>query len=244
MKTLFPLAAVSLLLAAGAFADTVIIEKIDSGPDSNIVTLKFRNDKIRSDIAPNVTVITDIPSGDGIVLRHLEKNYQKFSAARTKEVIEKIKLIEQKNAREAEEGNDASPTPTPTPEPAPVLSPTGKKEIINGYEAEAYTLKSSTVDQQYWLTQAFPNWQNVRRLIGKAQEKTFAQLSNNQAPDIETMPGMPIKVETMSPGKVFTITVLSVKDETLEAKDFEIPKGYTKFTISPAKDSKSTPAPK
>jgi len=270
MKTLFPFTAVLLLLAAGAFADTVLTEKLTSGSDSSIVTYKFKDDKIRSEISPDISMITEIQSGDAIVLRHADKTYQKFSAAKTKETLEKLKLFEAKIAARdpgnsdtstteppAEDSTEtsspassgtsapavtgtAAPVPSPTPEPDPVLLPTGRKEAINGYETEEYLLKSSKVYQRYWLTKSFPNGQNVQTLMAKAQQKTFSQLSEGYAPPIESMPGMPIKIETEVKGQKVSFTVISAVEAHLPEKEFEIPGNYTELVLLPEKKDKNS----
>ncbi|MEA3187950.1 MAG: hypothetical protein QOD99_1780, partial [Chthoniobacter sp.] len=156
MRLLAPLGL--FLLSFAARADMVIVQKIEGGGQSGQMTMKFKGDKVRTDISPQVTTITDAASGDVITIMHAQKNYMKMPAASTKALMEQMqKQIQTQTAA-------GSPPPNPKPHA------TGRKEKINGYDTAEYTCEIGGMKVSYWIASNFPNWPAVLAALLKFQQ--------------------------------------------------------------------------
>jgi hypothetical protein len=105
------------------------------------------------------------------------------------------------------------------------LSPSGKKETINGYEAEEYLYDGPALKASYWVAKKYPN--------GDAIMKEMQTLSSNASaanpvgmPDYRDFPGLPIRTNGSMGGQQFVSTITSIKQDPLSDAEFTVPKGY------------------
>src|SRR5690606_12786303 len=75
------------------------------------------------------------------------------------------------------------------------LTPTGKKETINGSETEIYTLDTGNMKASYWIAKSYPNEAKVLAALKKLQNTPTARMAREMAPQPEEFPGVPLKTE-------------------------------------------------
>jgi len=208
MKALLSFLAITLLYVAAASADWAIETKIESPQLNSNVTMKIKGDKLRMDIASGpvgaMTSIMDTASGDSIQILHAQKMAVKTGSAQTKQAMDAIN------------GGKTGAAPAP--------KATGQMEKVGDYDCEIYTSTDGATTTRVWVAKNHPQAAGLK-LVEKQMNKGFLGAVNGGA-DTSNLPGPPLKTEiTTAEGKT-TITVLSVKEQPLEAGDFEIPAGY------------------
>src|SRR6266487_4391511 len=120
MKTLaaFFLAIIFGLLVS-ARGDLTIVQRVEGAGQNGDVTVKIKGDKERIDALSQPTRIIDGKTGEMTDLLNDKKSFVRISAEQIKAAAETINKF------------DGGEKPG-----APKLTPTGKKETINGYETE------------------------------------------------------------------------------------------------------------
>jgi hypothetical protein len=215
------LAAICLLIASlHARADLVLVEKIDGmGPagQSGEITIKIKGDKIRTDISSQMSSIMDTNSGDMITIMHEQKSYLKMSADKTKAMMEQMRAMQGKAA------------PSAPPEPPKFVS-TGQKDEVNGFKTEVYTATYDGKKITAWVALDYPNASSVMKQFLKMQEVMQSKFPN-AAPKMDSLPGLPVKTEMEVNGQKMTTTLVSVKEQPVDAADLEIPAGYTEMQM-------------
>jgi hypothetical protein len=209
-----------LCLLIGAFssfsrADLVIVQKVEGAGQVGDITMKFKGDKMRADVSPQITTITDTVGGDITTIMHAEKRYMKIPASQTKALLQQVQKSQ----------------PGSSPSAAPKLQPTGKKEKIGGYDAEQFTCQVAGMKVDYWIAKDFPNYAAVLAQMEKMQQGGFSAMTRGMAPSPADFHGMPIRTEMEMGGKKISTTVVSVKDEPIDDKEFTIPAGYTAMEV-------------
>lgn len=215
------LAAICLLIASlHARADLVLVEKIDGmGPTGQAgeITIKIKGDKIRTDISSQMSSIMDTNSGDMVTIMHEQKSYMKMSADKTKALMEQMRAMQGKAA------------PSATPE-APKFASTGQKEDVNGFKTEIYTADFNGKKITAWVALDYPNASTVMQQFKKMQDAMQSKFPN-AAPKMDSLPGLPVKTEVDMGGQKMTTTLVSVKEQPVDAADLEIPAGYTEMQM-------------
>ena len=197
----------AFLWLAPVRADLVIVQHVDGSGQSGDQTIKIKGDKARTDLAQQVSMITDGASGDIVTLMHSTKTFLKLTAAQTKAMLEQLKKL------------------APTAEP-PKLTDTGKKEKIGNYDCEIFTSNLGAVSVTYWIARDFPNYQSVLEQMGKLQGGSISAMGKGIMPELKDFPGMQIKTEMDLGGKKISTVLISAKEETVDPASFDIPKDY------------------
>ncbi len=222
MKLAF-LPAALLLSCVAARADFTIEQKVDGlGQQSGNITVRIKDTKVRAELSPQISYIIDGASGDSFTLMHAQKGFMKVSAEQGKALMEQM----QKSAG------------TSGPSPKPVA--TGQKENVDQWPAEIFTWSSGALAVRYWVAKDFPNAAAIQSAMDKARAGGLGALNKNLLPSNSDFPGMVVKTEMKTKGKIITSTILSVKEEPVDARQFEIPADYKELP-TPALDA---PAPK
>src|SRR5438874_13839933 len=116
--------ALSLMLFAivsfTARADFTIVQNVEGKGQNHEITLKIKGDKVRMEATPQMTMIVDGKTGDTITLMNAHRKFLRISGDKARAIAELA----------AKYGG-------PTTE-KPKLTATGKKMMINGYEADEY----------------------------------------------------------------------------------------------------------
>jgi len=217
MKTFLATAAAALTFIATASADWVIESKIES-PMMNTTTLtKIKGDKVRSDMATGpmgaMSSIIDATTGESIQLIHAQKMAMKTSAAQMKQAMEMAKQA----AGAKTDGASTKPQPT------------GQKEKVGGYDCEIWAWSAGDMSARFWVAPGHPQASALKEMEKKMRGGALAGMQ--AGPDSSVLPGPAIKTETTAMGMKTTMTVLSIKEQDVDAKEFDVPAGYNAMAM-------------
>lgn len=206
----FLIALLSLLTLA-AHADMVIVQHVDGMGQKSDMSIKIKGSLVRTDLNPQVSTITDGDSGEVTTLMHQQKVYMKIPASQAQELMKNMA---------------AKTTPGSSPAAAPTLKPTGVKEKVNGYDTEKFTCEAAGMKMNYWIAKDFPNYTKVLAQLSRLQHGGLGAMAKGMSPDPASFGGMPVKTEIEMGAQKITSTLVSVKEEPVEAKEFEMPANY------------------
>jgi hypothetical protein len=213
-RSLLPVAI--FFAVAAAHGDLVIEQKIESALQTGPMTMKVKGDKARVDITGGpmgaISSIVDLTSGDATTLMHGSKMVMKVSGAQTRQMMEMMKK---------QFGGDTSGNATPEPPKA-----TGKKEKVGEYNAEVYTWTGNGGTHTMWITKDIPNYEKLKVQLDKLNKSPIAGIAGGMAPDMSSLPGVVVKSEMEMAGQKFAMSLVSVKEEPVDAALFEVPKDY------------------
>src|SRR5437870_13863980 len=106
-------------LVVSAHGDLTIVQQVEGAGQNGDVTVKIKGDKERIDAPSQPTRIIDGKTGEMADLMNDKKSFMRISAKQMKAMAETINKFD--------EGKQPS---------TPKITPTGKKETINGYETD------------------------------------------------------------------------------------------------------------
>ena len=226
MKRIFAFVALALSVVA-ARADFVIQQKIESTEQNGIVTLKFKGDKIRTDMPTervgDVSIIQDLNTGDTITMIHQQKMARQESGAEHMQRMEQM--------------DDGITNAVP---PKPV--DTGKMEKVGNYDTEIYTwTNSSHMSGTFWVARNYPDYPKIRSLFLKLGKSPIGKISNRTIPGVSALPGMVVKSKIESPTGEINKTLISAKEEPVAASDFQIPADYQVVGLVVTPDQPTSP---
>src|SRR5689334_9951088 len=124
-----------------ASADLTVVQSIEAGGSTNKVTTKIKGERARIDISPESTMIVDTKTGEVITLMPKEKAVLRLSAEKARELGNKARTL-------VKDMDSSLEIATP--------KSTGKKEKINGYEAEEYVAQTPKYQATYWVAKSYP----------------------------------------------------------------------------------------
>jgi hypothetical protein len=209
--------ALSSLLTFFAFAailhaDLVLVQKVEGGIQSGNMTIRIQGDKVRTDMTPQISTISDATSGNVLTLMHPQKSYMRISGEQSRALMEQM----QKFAGKAK---------APGAEPAKLV-PTGKQEKVEKQDTEIYTWNSEGLTVTYWVAKDFPNFEKVKEALTTLEKTGLGAMGKGLAPSSSELPGMPVKTEMTVAGQKVTSTLVSVKEEKINPTIFEAPSDY------------------
>jgi len=211
-------AALSLVLSTCSLlplrADLTIVQKVEGTGQAGEMTIKIKGDKARIDAAPQMTTIIDGKTGEMTNLMNDQKKIIRISADKMKAAAEMIGKFNGKS-QNAEK---------------PKLTPTGKKETINGYEADEYVYEMPSFKATYWIA---PNYPDAAFILKELQSLNSAawKPQNMGMPDYRDFPGLPIKTIVSVGGNQITTTLTSVKHDPLNDAEFAVPKDFQEVKL-------------
>jgi hypothetical protein len=219
-------AAIGLVFLCSARADLTIVQRVDGVAQNGDVTVKIKGDKQRIDAPSQPTRIIDGKSGEMTDLISDQKSFVTISAAQIKAAAASMNLSPDKNST------------------ASKLTPTGKKETINGYETEEYVYETPQFKASFWVAKKYPGAAEILKQM-QAPISGAWKPSNMGMPDYTDFAGMPLKTVISVGDSQVATTIISVKQDPLSASEFEIPKDFQpmKQPIQPggAPSTSSTP---
>jgi hypothetical protein len=222
-----PFVAVLLIAATAATkADLTIIQKTEGTLNSGQLTLRIKGDKARTDIAPQITMLTEMSSGDSTTINHNAKTYMRIPGTEAA----KLRAM----AADLKPGATAD---------APKLTNTGRKEKIENRECEIFTWGVGNLQVTDWIARDYPNWQPILAELVRFQNAGLGAAAQPLMPALDQFPGMVMKREMTLKGTKTTSTLLSVSDAALDAKLFELPEGYREQPAPKFPDPAPAPAP-
>jgi hypothetical protein len=217
MPTRFlPPLAILLLGALPGYADLTVVQRTEGALNSGELTLRIKGDKARTDIAPQITMLTELSSGDSTTLNHNSRTYIRIPGTEAA----KLRAI----AAELKPGTSAE---------VPKLVPTGKRDKVENRQCEIFTWSVGKIEVTDWIASDYPDWQKLLPELLRFQNAGLGAAAQPLMPALEQFPGMVMKREMNFKGTKTTTTLLSTSDAVLDAKLFDLPEGY-----------KEQPAPK
>lgn len=196
-------------------ADLTIVQKVEGAGPSGEMTIKIKGEKARMEVSPEATMIMNGKTGEMTTLMNDQKRFMRMSGEKMRAMTQMADQFASNNKQTAEKAK---------------LTPTGKKEIINGYEAEEYTSETPKYKASYWLTTRFPNYSEILKQL-KAMQPDWMDLSKQGMPDYRDLPGLPIRTRMTFQGKEFTITISSIKQDPVSDAEFSIPKDFQEMQM-------------
>jgi hypothetical protein len=209
----------SLACAFAAKADYVIKQTIENAGKTHEIEIKIKDTKLRIDTANQNSALFDSKTGDETILLHQQKAFVKISAERLKSRSEAIKRM-----LKLDDENSASVE----------LKPTGKKETIQGYEAEEYATTLGGVPTTVFVAKSYPNYQKFLEALTTAQKASALQSSLSIPPD--KYPGMPLRTQVELKGQKLTTILDSAEETSLPDADFTVPADYKEISSPQLQD--------
>lgn len=207
----------ALLSVSPVRADMVLEQQFSDADRTHIATLKLHDDKMRLDEQDgSLSVIVDLKSRDSYTLINTNKTYlMKFGSEVRWEMKEEQKINHGTNDMDAP--------------PAPPVN-TGKVEAINGYNANIYAWGGAHgLMETLWVVTNFPNYAVIRTELAELDRFNDSGPHRNAQPQLSLLPGMVVKTESVYKGHKMTISLKSVKVESVDPSLFELPPGYTQW---------------
>lgn len=205
----------SVLASTCALADVTITQQIEQ-PQQKPMTMvmKIKDGMVRNDVDTRMSAIIDTTSGETTTLMHDQKVAMKVPGAMVKAAQA---LATKSLAESAESDADAAPTPT------------GRKEVISGFNCEEFVSSHQGKKIVIWVTQEIPDAKEITR--------QFASLASDTNPtadlvDPTQIEGFPIRTTAeIAPGQTVTMTVMGLTREPIPASEFAVPSGYREMAM-------------
>jgi len=217
---------ITFALLVSARADLTIVQRVEGAGQNSDVTVKIKGEKERIDATEQPTRILDGKSGEMVNLMNDRKTFVKVSAEQIKAAAETINKF----------GGDKKPG-------GPKLTPTGKKETINGYETEEFVYEAPQFKASFWVAKKYPDGSGILKEM-QAPVSGAWKPSNLGMPDYTDFEGLPLKTVISMGANQMTTTITSIKKDPLNAAEFEIPKDFQelKRPAKPAPQPAGNPA--
>jgi Domain of unknown function (DUF4412) len=199
---------VTLGLLVSARGDLTIVQRVEGAGPNGEVTVKIKGDKERIEASSQPTRIIDGKTGEMTDLMNEKKSFIRISAEQMKAAAETINKFD--------DGKKAS---------SPKLTPTGKKETINGYETEEFVYETPQFKASFWVAAKYPDATGILKQM-QAPVSGAWKPSNMGMPDYTDFAGLPLKtVISVGDNQVATV-IMSIKKDPINATDFDIPKDF------------------
>jgi len=216
MKALLSFLAASVICITTASADWVIESKIESPQMNGAMTAKIKGDKMRVDI-PNgpagpMSSIVDTKTGDSIQVIHGQKMAMTMTGAAMKQMID--------GARQKAGIKEGA---------GPELKATGQSEKIEGLDCDVYTWSNGATSAKLWVAKSHPQAAALKAWEKQLHSGFFGGMQGG--PDTSKLAGPAIKTESTSQGVTVTSTITSVKEQAVDAKEFDVPAGYQSMAM-------------
>lgn len=203
--------ALAACLVMNARADLTIVQKVEGAGPVTDMTIKIKGDKARIDAAPQITTIIDSKTGEMINLMNEQKAAVRMSAEKMKAASEMINKFTDKDKKKSAE--------------KPKLMPTGKKEMVNGYEAEEYVYEAPDLKATYWIALKYPDGAAILKEMQSLKSEAWTATAAKM-PDYSDFPGLPIKTVISMGANKITSTIAAVKRDPVSDAEFSIPKDF------------------
>jgi hypothetical protein len=141
------------------------------------MTIKVKGDRARIDASPQITAIFDGSTGELINLLNDQKTIVRISPDKMRAIADMLNKFS---------GNKAGSEKAR-------LTPTGQREMINGYDTEQYTYDGPDFKATYWIAPNYPNGAAVLTQLQSIKSE-FWDAANTKMPDFRDFPGLPIRM--------------------------------------------------
>jgi hypothetical protein len=105
------------------------------------------------------------------------------------------------------------------------LTPTGKKETINGYETEEFVYETPQFKASFWVATKYPDAADILKQM-QAPVSGAWKPSNMGMPEYTDFAGLPLKTVISIGDNQVATTITSIKKDSISAAEFDIPKDF------------------
>src|SRR6266566_9186761 len=141
------------------------------------MTIKVKGDKARIDASPQITAIFDGRTGEVINLLNDRNTVVRISPDKMRAIADMLNQFSSNKA-----GSDK-----------PRLTPTGQREMINGYDTEQYSYEGPDFKATYWIAPNYPNGAAALAQLQSIKSELW-DAANTKMPDFRDFPGLPIRM--------------------------------------------------
>jgi hypothetical protein len=194
-------------LVTGLQADLVVVEKMSGDMQNGTVTLKFKGNRVRTDLTGQVSSISDAATGETWTLLHGKRAY-----VHGKLDPEHLK----KNLPSADQPDAGSGKPIAS----------GQRESVGEYECEIYTVARGNISAKYWVALNHPMAGVVRAALEPVSAVRPLVGGGLGLPVPTDFPGLILKTELLFEKVKAVLEFVSAKEEALPDRLFEVPKEY------------------
>lgn len=197
---------ITVLALKHARADLVIEQEVEStGQPKQIMTMSFKDGKIRADIGKAMSTITDSVTGDTTALMHEQKMMMVTPGAASKAAV-----------AAAQKALIGTEKPTKL----------GKIETINGRPCEGWSYEVNGSKSTLWVDKDYPGYADFKAELDKLSSAVQKDAATNT-----DLGGMVVKSESSMAGLTSTSVVKSIKQTKVDSSIFEKPAGYTEMKL-------------
>ena len=215
MKLITCSAVFAAALLTTARADLTIVQQIEGAGPVSEITMKLKGDKARIEASPQVASIIDSKTGEMLNILNEQKMVMRTSAAQAKAAA---------GAIAGSKGQPAAPAEKVK------VTPTGKKETINGFETEEYLSAAPTYKASYWIAKNYPQGAVILKQLQAMTPEAWGSGAAG-TPDFRDFPGLPLRTNiTMGETKIIS-TIKTIKMDPLPDSDFTIPPGFKEMKM-------------
>lgn len=211
---------VTALLSVTARGDLTVVQKVEGVGSVKQITTKLKGDKARVEVSPEITAIIDNKSGDMLSLMNTKKKFLRMSAEKSRAIAEL-----------ASKYSGDSPAATEKSK----LAPTGRKEMINGYETEEYVRESASVKEHYWIALKYPDSAAIVKQLQSIAPAAWNEIAKGVL-DFRDFPGLPLRTIVETERGEITSTITSIKQDPLTEAEFAVPKDFQELKIPNLQD--------
>lgn len=199
-----------------ARADLTVVQSIETTGATNRVTTKIKGERARIDVNPESSMIVNTKTGEVVTLMPKQKAVLRLSAEKARDLANKARAL-------LKETDNALEIATP--------KPTGKKEKINGYEAEEYIAETQKYRATYWVAKTYPDYEIILRQMRLLQNGAFTAV-RKPMPEYYDFPGLPIRTKiTLQGQQEATTTIVSISEAPIVDSEFTVPADYAEIHL-------------
>jgi hypothetical protein len=206
---------VTATLLLTARGDLTIVQKVEGSGSVSQITIKLKGDKVRVEVTPQVTTIIENKSGDVLTLMNKERKFLRISADKSKAIAEMASKYSGDTQAAAETAK---------------LTATGRKEMINGYEAEEYVREAPSFKATYWIASKYPDSAAIVKQLQAIIPAAWNDVAKGML-DYRDFPGLPLRIKVKTNGKEITSTITSIKRDVLSGEEFSVPKDFQEMKV-------------
>jgi hypothetical protein len=206
---------VTTFLLVTARGDLTIVQNVEGSGSVKQITVKLKGDKARVEVSPEITTIIDNKSGDMLSLMNAKKKFLRMSADKSKAIAE----LASKYAGDSSAAAARSK-----------LTPTGKKEMMNGYETEEYVRESPSVKESYWIALKYPDSAAIVKQLQAITPAAWNDIAKGML-DFRDFPGLPLRTTIKTDRKEIISTITSIKQDSLSEAEFAFPKDFQELKV-------------
>ena len=212
MKKLVVLFALIFSVQQSVQADWTLVQKTVTDGKADEMVIKVKGDKTRADIGKQMSMISDVATGEIVMFMHEQKMMMKMNGDSMKGIMALAGNLLGKGESAAK----------------PVA--TGKLEKVGEHETEIFTWSGKIGSGKFWVAKDFEHFAELNAI----QDKLMKAMGNPAAamvPPNSDFPGMVVKSEMSVMGKTATSELVSAKQDVLDDSVFTAPEGYQEMKM-------------